>query len=289
MDITVAKKAGFCFGVKRAIDITFDLAKEGKKGVFTYGPLIHNPQVVDKLKDEGIHTVETLTSPDIKTIIIRTHGVSPEVYVETTKMGYNVIDATCPFVKKAQNFTQSLRDEGYQVLIIGDRDHPEVRGLIGFAGPDVVVTDNAEHLPHLKKKVGIIVQTTQSFEIFKEVVQEVISSAREVKIHNTICDSTSQRVTETRDLARRVDLIIIVGGKNSANTNQLVKLSGDVCAKVYHIETSGEIKESWFSDVQEVGITGGASTPQWLIDEVVAKIEEISRRSTIINYGITNE
>lgn len=276
MDITVAKKAGFCFGVKRAIDITFDLAKEGNKGVYTYGPLIHNPQVVDKLKAEGIQPVNTLTSPDIKTIIIRTHGVSPKVFVETSKMGYNVIDATCPFVKKAQNFTQSLRDEGYQVLIIGNRDHPEVQGLIGFAGPDVVVSDNAEQLPPLKKKVGIIVQTTQSFETFKKVVQEIISSAREVKIYNTICDSTSQRVTETRDLARRVDLIIIVGGKKSANTNQLVKLSKDVCAKVYHIETAGEIKESWFKDVKETGITGGASTPQWLIDEVVAKIGEIS-------------
>ena len=278
MVITVAKKAGFCFGVKRAIDITFDLAKEGNDGVFTYGPLIHNPQVVEKLKCEGVDTVDNLSSPDINTIIIRTHGVSPKVYVETSKMGYNVVDATCPFVKKAQNFTQGLRDEGYQVLIIGDRDHPEIRGLIGFAGSDVVVTDNAEHLPPLKKKVGIIVQTTQAFDTFEKVVSQVIGYAREVKIYNTICDSTSQRVRETKELARKVDLMIIVGGKNSANTNQLVKLAKDVCAKVYHIETAGEIEKGWFDGVKEAGITGGASTPQWIIDAVEKKIREISSR-----------
>jgi len=278
MEITVAKQAGFCFGVKRAIDITFDIAKEGKKGVYTYGPLIHNPQVVDKLRNEGVDTVDNLSSKDISTIIIRTHGVSPNVYVETSKMGYNVIDATCPFVKKAQNFTQRLKEEGYQVLIIGDRNHPEVQGLTGFAGSDVIVTDNAENLPALKKKVGIIVQTTQAFETFEKVVLQVIAEAREVKIYNTICDSTSQRVRETKDLAQKVDLMIIVGGKNSANTNQLVKLSNEVCAKVYHIETSDEIEESWFDGVDKAGITGGASTPQWIIDDVVKKIKEISIR-----------
>ena len=276
MEITIAKKAGFCFGVKRALDITFDLAKEGHQGIYTYGPLIHNPQVVDRLKHEGIDTVDNLSAPGINTIIIRTHGVSPKVYVETSKMGYNVIDATCPFVKKAQNFTNSLKEEGYQVIIIGDRNHPEVQGLIGFAGSDVVVADDTDHLPPLKNKVGIIVQTTQAFETFEKIVSHIIRCTREVKIYNTICDSTSQRVRETKELAQKVDLMIIVGGKNSANTNQLAKLSKDVCAKVYHIETSGELDDRWFKDVTDVGITGGASTPQWIIDEVVRKIKEIS-------------
>jgi 4-hydroxy-3-methylbut-2-enyl diphosphate reductase len=193
-------------------------------------------------------------------------------------MGYNVIDATCPFVKKAQNFTKSLKEEGYQVMIIGDRNHPEVQGLIGFAGPDVVVADDIDHLPPLKSKVGIIVQTTQASETFEKIVSHVIRCTREVKIYNTICDSTSQRVSETKDLAGKVDLMIIVGGKNSANTNQLAKLSKDVCAKVYHIETAGELDESWFNNVTYAGITGGASTPQWIIDEVVNKIKEISIR-----------
>ncbi len=278
MKINIAKKAGFCFGVKRAIDITFNLAKEDNKGLYTYGPLIHNPQVVEELKLKGVKTVDDLTSPDIRTIIIRTHGVSPEVYAETSKMGYNVIDATCPFVKKAQNFAQILNDEGYQVLIIGDKEHPEVQGLIGFAGGHAVVADNADQLPALKKKVGIIVQTTQPFDTFKKIVLQVISTVREVKIYNTICDFTAQRVKETRELAKKVELMIIVGGKNSSNTNQLVKLSKDVCAKVYHVETAEEIREEWFQGVENVGITGGASTPQWIIDDAVKKIREISVR-----------
>ncbi len=278
MKINIAKKAGFCFGVKRAIDITFNLAKEDNKGLYTYGPLIHNPQVVEELKLKGVKTVDDLTSPDIRTIIIRTHGVSPEVYAETSRMGYNVIDATCPFVKKAQNFAQVLNDEGYQVLIIGDKEHPEVQGLIGFAGGHAVVADNADQLPALKNKVGIIVQTTQPFDTLKKIVLQVISTVREVKIYNTICDFTAQRVKETRELAKKVELMIIVGGKNSSNTNQLVKLSKDVCAKVYHVETAEEIREEWFQGVDNVGITGGASTPQWIIDAAVKKIREISVR-----------
>ncbi len=278
MEITVAKMAGFCFGVKRALDITFDLAKNSQERIYTYGPLIHNPQVVENLKNEGVDTVDSLDSPDINTIIIRTHGVSPKVYVETSKMGYNVIDATCPFVKKAQKFTQELKEKGYQVIIIGDRHHPEVQGLIGFAGSDVVVVDDTDQLPPLKNKVGIIVQTTQAFETFERIVSHILRYTREVKIYNTICDSTSQRVGETKELAQKVDLMIIVGGKNSANTNQLAKLSKDVCAKVYHIETSDELDETWFHNVTNVGITGGASTPQWIIDAVEYKIKEISVR-----------
>lgn len=276
MKIIVAKKAGFCFGVKRAIDITFNLAKESKKGIFTYGPLIHNPQVVEELRQKGINTTDDLYSKDINTLIIRTHGVSPEVYAETSKMGYNLIDATCPFVKKAQNFTKKLRDEGYQVLIIGDKYHPEVQGLIGFAGSNVIVANETENLTNIKKKVGIIVQTTQSFETLKRIVLQVIEAAREVKIYNTICDSTAQRVKETKEIAKKVDLMIIVGGKNSANTNQLVKLSKEVCAKVYHLETAEEIAKKWLNKVEKVGISGGASTPQWIINDVVKKIKEIS-------------
>lgn len=276
MKIKLARKAGFCFGVKRAIDITFNLAKEGNSGIYTYGPLIHNPQVVEELRLKGVKTVDDLKSPDIKTIIIRTHGVSPEVYAETSQMGYNVIDATCPFVKKAQNFAQILRDEGYQVLIIGDKQHPEVQGLLGFAGSDAIVADSAEQLPELKKKVGIIVQTTQPFDTFREIILQVIDRVREIKIYNTICDFTAQRVRETRELAEEVDLMVIVGGKNSSNTNQLVKLSKDVCAKVYHVETAEELKEEWFEGVENAGITGGASTPQWIIEDVVKKIREIS-------------
>ncbi|GAB4536692.1 MAG: 4-hydroxy-3-methylbut-2-enyl diphosphate reductase [Thermodesulfovibrionia bacterium] len=276
MKIMVADKAGFCFGVKRAIDIAFDLAKEAKDGVYTFGPIIHNPQVVERLKQEGIDSTDDIHSGSIKTLIIRTHGVPPDVYKETERMGYRVVDATCPFVKKAQRYAMTLKDEGYQILIVGNREHPEVKGLIGFAGDDVITIEDAESIPPLKRRVGIIVQTTQRIETLQDVVLKVIGSAREIKIFNTICDYTARRVKETEELAKKVDMVIVVGGKNSSNTTQLYKLSKKHCEKVYHVETVNEIERGWFDGVEGVGITGGASTPNWIIEEIVEKVKEIS-------------
>jgi 4-hydroxy-3-methylbut-2-enyl diphosphate reductase len=280
MQIIVAKGAGFCFGVKRAIDIAFNLSKEMEKGVYTFGPLIHNPQVVNELIEEGVMPTEDVHSPEIKTLIIRTHGISPKVYEEISKTGYKIVDATCPFVKKAQRYAQTLKEEGYQVLILGDRQHPEVQGLLGFAGDDVIVVNPMKNdfstLPPLKKRVGIIAQTTQPFEALEKVVCSVISSAKEVKVYNTICDSTDFRLKKTKELAKMVDIMIVVGGKNSANTSQLANLSKEICERVHHVETAEELKNKWFNGVEKVGITGGASTPQWIIDEVVEKIKEIS-------------
>jgi 4-hydroxy-3-methylbut-2-enyl diphosphate reductase len=278
MEIIIAEKAGFCFGVKRAIDITFEISNKMREGVFTYGPLIHNPQVIEKIRQSGINPTDDLYSPAIKTLIIRTHGIPPEIYSEISRMGYAMIDATCPFVKKAQQYAEKLKKDGYQVVIVGDKEHPEVKGLIGFAGEGVVVVNDEESLPPLKKKVGLIVQTTQRFETFRNIAIKLISSVREVKINNTICDYTAMRVKETRDLAARVDAVIVAGGKNSANTTQLTDLSEKVCNKVYHIETSDELKEGWFRGINKVGITGGASTPEWIIQDVEKKIREISLR-----------
>jgi len=277
MQIIVAKKAGFCFGVKRAIDMAFDLAKDTKEGVYTLGPLIHNPQVIEKLRVQGVTPIENINSANnIKALIIRTHGVAPKIYEETMKKGFKVIDATCPFVKKAQRYAQTLKEEGYQVLILGDKKHPEVQALLGFAGDNVIILNGDEPIPPLNNKVGIIVQTTQPIEIMKKVVCDVIDSAKEVKVYNTICDSTTLRLEETKELAEAVDLMVVVGGKNSSNTTQLTNLSKKICPKVYHIETADELKDDWFKDIKKVGITGGASTPQWLIDDVVEKLKEIS-------------
>jgi len=278
MEIIVSKSAGFCFGVKRAIDIVSDLTKGTDEGIYTFGPLIHNPQVVEKLAAQGVNPTDDIHSQEIKTLVIRTHGVPPQIYGEISQMPYRVVDATCPFVKKAQHFARALKDEGYQIVIVGDREHPEVQGLIGFAGEDVITVNNAEALPALKKKVGIIVQTTQTFETFEKVVLRILKSVRELKIYNTICDYTTLRIKETKEIASVVDLMIIVGGKNSANTTQLFNLSGQICNKVFHIESSQELKEDWFKGVKKVGITGGASTPQWIIEEVVKKVREISIR-----------
>jgi len=276
MDIIVAGKGGFCFGVKRAVDIVFRLAKETGKGAYTFGPLIHNPQVINKIIEAGIHPIDDIHSPDIKTLIIRTHGVPPEVYTEVSKMGYKLVDATCPFVKKAQHYAKTLREGGYQVLIVGDRGHPEVKGLMGFAGDDVAAVNGTEPLPALKKKVGIIVQTTQRIDTLEKVVLQALRASREIKIYNTICDYTALRVNETIKLAKEADLVIVAGGKNSSNTTQLVTLSKKYCKNVYHIETAKEIREGWFKGIEKVVITGGASTPIWIIEEAEKKIREIS-------------
>lgn len=276
MQIIVAKRGGFCFGVKRAIDIAFNLAKDTDKGIYTFGPLIHNPQVIDKLKRHGIIPVEDLHSVNIKTLIIRTHGIAPKVYEKISKMKYQVVDATCPFVKKAQQHAQTLNEEGYKVLILGDRHHPEVQALLGFAGDNVLIVNSNQPIPSVKGKIGIIVQTTQSSGTLKKVVCQIIDSVKEIKVYNTICDFTALRLEETKKIAETVDLMIVVGGKNSANTSQLTSLSKRICGKVYHIETADEFQSEWFSSVEKVGVTGGASTPQWIIDEVVEKLKEIS-------------
>ncbi len=278
MKILVAKRAGFCFGVKRAIDIAFKLGDDTQKGIYTLGPLIHNPQVVKKLMMHGVAPVEDPRTADIKTLIIRTHGISPKIHEEISKIGYRIVDATCPFVKKAQRYAQTLKEEGYQVVIVGDRSHPEVQALVGFGGDDVIVINSNEPIPRLKSKVGIIVQTTQPFEALEKVVQSVITYTKELRTYNTICNSTASRLNETKELAKKVNAMIVVGGKNSSNTAQLAKLSQKTCAKVYHIETADELEDKWFRGIEKIGITGGASTPQWLIDEVVEKIKAISCR-----------
>ncbi|MBA4372582.1 MAG: 4-hydroxy-3-methylbut-2-enyl diphosphate reductase [Thermodesulfovibrio sp.] len=277
LEIITARRAGFCFGVKRAIDITFDISQHDREGVYTLGPIIHNPQVIQRLKDEGISPIEVdgLDAVEVKTLIIRTHGVPCQLYDTITKRGYKVIDATCPFVKKAQDYARALAESGYQVVILGDRDHPEVKGLVSYAGSDALVVDGAMPVKGLKSRVGIVVQTTQPVDALKKLLSEIVEQVREVKVHNTICNSTALRLKETEDMAGRVDVMIVVGGKNSANTTQLANLCNSLGVSTYHIETAAEIEVSWFDRACKVGITAGASTPDWIIFEVEKRIKDI--------------
>jgi 4-hydroxy-3-methylbut-2-en-1-yl diphosphate reductase len=276
LEIIKAKRAGFCFGVKRAIDITFNMAKKEKAGIFTLGPIIHNPQVIRKLKEEGILPVDIsdIGQKDIKALIIRTHGIPVQVYDTISARGFKIIDATCPFVKKAQRYAKHLAENGYQVVILGDRDHPEVMGLVSFAGEDVLVVDEETTFRGCKSKVGIVVQTTQPIEALKKVLSRIVGQAREIKVYNTICNSTALRLKETGDMARRADVMVVVGGKNSANTTQLANLCRSLSVKTFHIETAGEIGDGWFDESHTIGITAGASTPDWLISEVEKRIRD---------------
>ncbi len=277
MEIIVAKRAGFCFGVKRAIDITLDMAKENKNGLFTLGPIIHNPQVIEKLAQEGIAPIEIeeLSGRPVSSLIIRTHGIPCNLYDVIASRNIRIIDATCPFVKNAQHYAKLLQENGYQVVILGDKNHPEVKGIMSYAGDDALVVDADTPLPRLKPKIGMVVQTTQPIEALKKVLSLIVEHAKEVKVYNTICNSTALRLKETEDMARRVDVMVVVGGKNSANTTQLANFCRSVPVRTYHIETDGEIDPSWFRGVKTVGITAGASTPEWIIDKVKQRIHVI--------------
>jgi 4-hydroxy-3-methylbut-2-enyl diphosphate reductase len=280
MEIIVAKMAGFCFGVKRAIEITFDISKKDNEGVYTLGPIIHNPQVIEKLKGEGVPPIEVddIEKAGVKALIIRTHGIPRQLYNSIAARGFRIIDATCPFVKKAQHYAKLLKEKGYQVVILGDANHPEVKGLVSYAGEDVVVVDADSALKGLKPKVGIIVQTTQPVEALKKLLAGVAEHAKEIMVYNTICNSTALRLKETAEMAREVDVMVVVGGKNSANTTQLANLCRSFSVKTHHIETADEIDERWFRQASKTGITAGASTPDWIIREVEKRIRDIGGR-----------
>lgn len=288
MEIFVAKGSGFCFGVKKAINITFKIAEKKQDGIYTFGPIIHNPQVIENLKQKGIAPTDDIHKSGINALIIRTHGIPLNLMEEASKAGYEIIDATCPFVKKAQHYAKLLKDEGYQVIILGDREHPEVKGLMSYAGEDVIVVDGKsndeassfdayEELRGLKNRVGIVVQTTQPVESLKKLFSKILERSKEIKVYNTICNSTALRLKETEAMARKVDVMIIVGGKNSANTTQLAKLCEALPIRSYHVETSGELNREWFEGVEKIGITAGASTPDWIIKEVEEKIKDMVR------------
>jgi 4-hydroxy-3-methylbut-2-enyl diphosphate reductase len=255
--------------------MAFKTAKKKQKGIFTLGPIIHNPQVIEKLKQEGILPIEDINTPGIKDIIIRTHGIPLQIMNRISEAGFNIIDATCPFVKKAQHYAKLLREEGYQVIILGDREHPEVQGLMSYAGDDAIVVDNEDALPKIRHNVGIVVQTTQPVEALKKLFGKVIEQAKNVKVYNTICNSTALRLKETAAMAKKVDIMLVVGGKNSANTTQLAKLCRSLSVPTYHIETVAELIPEWMNGVKSVGITAGASTPDWIIEDIMKKVKEI--------------
>ncbi|MCG6553189.1 MAG: 4-hydroxy-3-methylbut-2-enyl diphosphate reductase [Candidatus Magnetominusculus sp. LBB02] len=277
MKITVAKMAGFCFGVKRAVNMAFDMASN-KEGVYTLGPIIHNPQVVAKLKERGIEDVET-PSNDMKAVIIRTHGIPVETYENIQQMGIEIIDATCPFVKKAQQYAKLLREEGYQVVVLGDRNHPEVKSIMSYAGSDVSVVKDGEVPVGLKPRVGVVVQTTQPVDALKRLLSNIVDKIKEIKVYNTICNSTALRLKETSEMSGDVDVMIIAGGKNSANTTQLANQCESAGVPTYHIETADELAEPWFDGVGHVGITAGASTPDWIIEEIIERINHIGGKT----------
>lgn len=280
MEILLAKSAGFCYGVKRATQMAFEASAEYAH-ICSLGPIIHSPQVVRKLADKGVKVVDQVESISRGAVIIRSHGVAATEMQAILARDLTVVDATCPFVKKAQEYAARLAAEGYTVVIVGEADHPEVQGIVSYANDGkvkvVVVADAAEagSLPRMAR-VGIIAQTTQSIENLRQVADVCLERCQEMHVFNTICDATTVRQNEAREIARQVDVMLVIGGFNSANTSRLAQVCQEILAATHHLETAGEIESSWFDGANRVGITAGASTPLWLIDEVVSRVAELT-------------
>ncbi len=277
MNITIAENAGFCYGVMRAIKMADDAMKHRKK-IYSLGPIIHNPQVVEEYEKKGLKVLESLDDVDAP-ILIRSHGVPPETYDKIEKKGIDFIDATCPFVKEAQDYAKELYLKNYTVVIFGDKNHPEVKAHLGYADYEAVVINSVEEAKNIiSEKIGVISQTTQSVERFAAVVAELSKNAKELKVYNTICDATEKRQKSAMQLAKKSDLMIVIGGRNSANTRKLYEICRQFCSNVYHIETEEEIEAKWFDNIRNVGITAGASTPSYMIDRVYKYIESIDEK-----------
>ena len=280
MEIKLAPNAGFCFGVRAAINKGEKLIEEGKGPIATLGPLIHNPQEVARLESLGIRSYDELSDIQEKNVLIRTHGVAPSVYEDIEKSGHAYFDCTCPKVKKVQQIAREHAEAGYQVLILGDRNHPEVMAIVGWTGDTAIVFISLDELKALSlagKKICLVSQTTEKLERFESAVAYLQSlELEELVIHNTICAATRDRQSDASDLAREVDLMVVIGGYNSANTCKLVSICQDAGVMTKHVESAADLEDEWFRGIEKIGLTAGASTPDWIIREVIDKMEELT-------------
>ncbi|CAM3567393.1 4-hydroxy-3-methylbut-2-enyl diphosphate reductase [Arcobacter aquimarinus] len=278
MEVKLASNYGFCFGVKRAIKIAEDYTNSA-----TMGPLIHNQDEINRLKNDfnvGLYT----NLSDIKendTVIIRTHGIPKNELKDLRKLNAKVINATCPFVTTPQQIVKKMSKEGYSILIFGDSDHPEVKGVQSY-GEDqedvhiILEPSDLEKVIFKNTKIATVAQTTKKKEKYLEIVNALILKNKEVRVFNTICDATFENQDAARELSKEVDIMIVIGGKNSSNTKQLHSICLENCKDSYLIENELELDTSWFSNKKLCGITAGASTPDWIIQQVVDKIKSIN-------------
>ncbi|UCG92341.1 MAG: 4-hydroxy-3-methylbut-2-enyl diphosphate reductase [candidate division WOR-3 bacterium] len=271
MNIIRAKHGGVCVGVERAIRMALEAAEKWKH-VYSLGPLIHNRVAVEDLRKKGIITVDKLNKVKNKKVIIRSHGAHPTVLDRLKKQGFTIIDATCPRVRRAQRYVEKLIAEGYYVIIVGQRDHPEVKGLLGYAHNKAEIYSDKIRIT--RRKIGVVPQTTLDIEHFNAAVAHLMTDVLEMKIYNTICHETIVRIKEAKKIAKKADVMIVVGGKNSANTTKLYQ----ICKKSkpsYHIEFPDEVSPEWFTGVKSIGITAGASTPKDQVDSVEKHLRKI--------------
>ncbi|MBI4778443.1 4-hydroxy-3-methylbut-2-enyl diphosphate reductase [Candidatus Desantisbacteria bacterium] len=274
MKILLSKEAGFCFGVKRALRLTNQTLGKSHGNVYTLGPLIHNPQVIEDLKSKGVLVVQGMDEITTGVVILRSHGVTPKLYQQIVGAGLIIVDAVCPNVKRVQKLVSQLKQEGYTVVVVGEKNHPEVMSIPGIVEGDTLVIESieqAENFPQVER-IGIVAQTTQTCEYFRKIVSLLLHKTFELRAYHTICDAVERRQQDSRKIAKQVEMMLVVGGKNSANTSRLAQICTDSGCTTYHIETASEIQSEWLKGIKKIGITAGASTPPWIIEEVVAAL-----------------
>lgn len=277
MNVELAKTAGFCFGVKRAVDTVYQQIEQyrGEK-IFTYGPIIHNEEVIKDLRSHGVEVLndeEELKTADADVVVIRSHGVAKYIYDILEERGITCVDATCPFVKKIHKIVAEKSAEGSYIVIVGNGEHPEVQGIRGWAGEQVTVVQTQEdaerfELPDKDQKVCIVAQTTFNYNKFKELVEIISKKRYDIVVLNTICNATKERQTEARQIAARVDAMVVIGDKRSSNTQKLFEICKEECLNTYYIQTLDDLDINQLRSVESVGITAGASTPNNIIEEV---------------------
>ncbi len=283
MKIELAKNFGFCFGVKRAIAIA-----ENSPNSSTIGELIHNNLEISRLqKDFKVKTLKSISElSDEKKVIIRTHGIRKQDLEFLKKNHFEISDATCPFVKKPQKIAQDMSEKGYDIVIFGDIQHPEIQGIMSYVSTNVFVVANEEDIEKIKfkSKIALISQTTKKIEKFNQIAVKILPKVKELRIFNTICNATLQNQEAIEILAKKSDVMVIVGGKNSSNTRQLFLISKNFCEDSYLIESENEVKGEWFLNKNLCGISAGASTPDWLIQKVIEKIKNLDEKATIKKF-----
>lgn len=275
MEVIVAEKCGFCAGVNNAIELAEKILKE-KGRIYSFGSIIHNNDVIAKLAEMGLETVEGMEDIKSGTVLIRSHGASPAEIEELRDRGLEIVDATCVLVKRVQEIAAELESNGYKVVLLGNKDHPEVKAVVGSAKDVTVVADKKDlHKLPDNSKLGVICQTTQSLEYFSDMVSAIcLRGFKEVKAVNTLCKEAIKRQQAAVDLCKKVDIMFVLGGLNSANTRKLAELCREYNSETYHLQNWSEFDKRILLGKKKAGVTAGASTPQWIIVEFIEKLKE---------------
>lgn len=280
MEVRIADNAGFCFGVKRAMKMAWDeLENKSENNIYSLGPLIHNKQAVDRYKEKGLVEMDNLESiPSESKLIIRSHGVAEKVYTESKAKNMEIVDTTCPFVKKIHDIVKDFSDRGYKIIIVGNPNHPEIIGINGWCNNEAIVINKLEEIDDITfdptQIYCVVSQTTANLESFDKIVDKLKTKINNLTVKNTICFATKERQISAIDLAREVDCMVVIGGKHSSNTQKLVNICKDL-VPTFSIETKEELEKEKFAGFKVAGVTAGASTPDWIIEEVINYLKEI--------------